>query len=429
MPGGHRPWRRPRSGARWPRAPSTWRARARGAGCARGPRARSPGSPSPELGEAVIAAALDLRVRAEARRLDGPPAQELRAVTKAAAREVIVTDLAHEPWRQRLPLRVASSAPATGTAGSAAGEARRLDERLQHGLERAALGHGEARAEADVVQQSGVVVEPEEQRADLAARLRVAEAAHHAVDRAHALDLAHGRSLPGRVGRVRALGHNAVEPARAELGEPATRQRTVGGDGGEPQRPIRRHVREELLEPSPPLREGQRGEIATGVVHERIEDEIGHRRLAREFPHTALGRMDALQEGVEVEPPVAGDDDLPVEDDAPERQRAQRGNELGKVARESLCAIRLEHDALALTKGEAAEAIPLRLERPLLAGRQRVHRERLHRRVRRPDGQVERGEVDGRLHRAPVYAGCRWANREGVAERHGLAGTRRTLAD
>src|SRR5947208_12971177 len=88
MPGGRRPWRRPRSGARWPRAPSTWRARARGAGCARGSRARSPGSPSPELGEAVIAAALDLRVRADARRLVGPPAQELRAVTKAAAREV-----------------------------------------------------------------------------------------------------------------------------------------------------------------------------------------------------------------------------------------------------------------------------------------------------------------------------------------------------
>src|SRR5205823_951075 len=131
--------------------------------------------------------------------------------------------------------------------------------------------------------------------------------------------------------------------------------------------------------------------------------------------------MDALQKGVEVEPPVAGYDDLPVEDDAPERQSAQRGNELGKVARERLCALRLEHDALALTKGETAEAIPLGLERPLLAGRQRVHRERLHRRVRRPGGQVERGEVDGRLHRAPVYAGCRRANRE-VAERHGLAG-------
>jgi hypothetical protein len=170
-----------------------------------------------------------------------------------------------------------------------------------------------------------------------------------------------------------------------------------------------------LLEPPAPLRERQRGEVTTGVVHERIEDEIGHRRLARELPHAALGRMDALQEGVEVEPPVAGDDDLPVEDDARERQRAQRGDELGKVARERLSALRLEHDALALTKGEAAEPIPLRLERPLLAGRQRVHRERLHRRVRRPDGQVERREIDVRLHRAPVYAGWRRSNRRAPA--------------
>src|SRR5260370_6240429 len=156
MPGGHRPWHRPRSGARWPRAPSTWRARARGAGCARGSRVQSPGSPSPELGEAVIASALDLRERAETRRLVGPPAQELRAVTKAAAREVIVTDLAHEPRRQRLPLGVASSAPATGTAGSAAGEARRLDERLHPRPERAALRHGDARAEAHVGPQSSL---------------------------------------------------------------------------------------------------------------------------------------------------------------------------------------------------------------------------------------------------------------------------------
>src|SRR5258705_4687603 len=120
MPGGHRPWRRPRSDARWPRAPSTSRARARGAGCARGSRARSPGAPTPELGEAVIASALDLRERAEARRLVRPPAQELRAVTKAAAREVIVTDLANQPRRQRLPLGVSSSASATRTTRRAA---------------------------------------------------------------------------------------------------------------------------------------------------------------------------------------------------------------------------------------------------------------------------------------------------------------------
>src|SRR5260370_22160248 len=134
--------------------------------------------------------------------------------------------------------------------------------------------------------------------------------------------------------------------------------------------------------------------------------------------------MDALQEGVEVEPPVAGDDDLPVEDDASERQHAQRGDELGKVARERLSALRLEHDALTLTKGEAAEPIPLRLERPLLAGPQRVHRERLHRRVRRPDGQVERREVDVRLHRAPVYAGWRRANRRAPRLRPDVAGSR-----
>src|SRR6267378_5446379 len=76
-------------------------------------------------------------------------------------------------------------------------------------------------------------------------------------------------------------------------------------------------------------------------------------RLAREPPHAALGGMDPLQERVEVEPALTDDDDLTVDDEPLEPQRA--------------------------------------------------HGERLQRRVRGPYGQIEVGEAAGGLHRASVY--------------------------
>ena len=48
-----------------------------------------------------------------------------------------------------------------------------------------------------MIQLAGIVVETEQQRADLAAARLVAEAAHHAVRRAQPLDLEHG-ALAGR---------------------------------------------------------------------------------------------------------------------------------------------------------------------------------------------------------------------------------------
>src|SRR3954447_6221706 len=65
------------------------------------------------------------------RRLVGPPAQEFGAVAEAAAADMVVADLGDELGPQRLPLGAPRVAPAARPAGCVAGEARRLDQRLQ----------------------------------------------------------------------------------------------------------------------------------------------------------------------------------------------------------------------------------------------------------------------------------------------------------
>ena len=75
-----------------------------------------------------------------------------------------------------------------------------------------------------------VVVEAEQQRADLAAAGRVAEPADHAVGGSKLLDLEH-RPLAGDVGAVAALGDDTVESA-ARIFQPdsaaSTRSRVQG---------------------------------------------------------------------------------------------------------------------------------------------------------------------------------------------------------
>src|SRR4029077_8863264 len=74
---------------------------------------------------------LDLIERALPRRLVRPPAYEARAVTEAAAREMVVADLDHELRLERLPLAGALGRPAARTARRVAGESRRRDQNLQ----------------------------------------------------------------------------------------------------------------------------------------------------------------------------------------------------------------------------------------------------------------------------------------------------------
>ena len=81
-----------------------------------------------------------------------------------------------------------------------------------------------------MVERALVVVEPEQQRADVGARavLVPAEPGHDAIGGALVLDLEH-RPLAGLVGRIEPLRDDAVEPRALEPLEPVGRGRAVPG--------------------------------------------------------------------------------------------------------------------------------------------------------------------------------------------------------
>src|SRR5262249_38527143 len=103
-----------------------------------------------------------------------------------------------------------------------AGEARRLDQRLQLLRQTLPLRALDARREADVMEQTSVVVEAEQQRADNVAMRRITEAADHAVSRALGFDLHHAATLAREIRRLEFLGDDAVEIA-ADAAKPAPR--------------------------------------------------------------------------------------------------------------------------------------------------------------------------------------------------------------
>ncbi len=116
-----------------------------------------------------------------------------------------------------------------------------------------------------------------------------------------------------------------------------------------------------------------------------------------------LGRMDPLQQRVEVEAVIApvGDHDLPVDDRAGRQGPPQRLEQLGEVPGEWLELAREELDPIAVTEHDAAEPVPLRLEQPLVVARRDLARQfGEHRLERRLVRQVPRH--DGFRHRASL---------------------------
>ena len=97
------------------------------------------------------------------------PAHRFRAVTDPAAGHLIERDLEDQLRRKRDVglVALAVAVPARGRlVRCAAGESRSARIRLQPRRAAPAFGGGERAAEADVVQQARVVVEPEQQAAD-----------------------------------------------------------------------------------------------------------------------------------------------------------------------------------------------------------------------------------------------------------------------
>src|SRR6185437_6412296 len=124
---------------------------------------------------------LELVEGALPRRLVGAPAQELRAVTEAAAADVIVAHLRDQLWCEGFPLTGPFRAPARWSARRIAAEARRLSQFFQPLGQLRAIGIRETRREPDVVELAILIVEAKQQRADLPAFFRVAEPADHAI--------------------------------------------------------------------------------------------------------------------------------------------------------------------------------------------------------------------------------------------------------
>ena len=289
------------------------------------------------------------------------------------------------------------------------------DERLELGDEARPSGHRERRGDADVMQATVVVVESEEQRTHDPAALVPAEARDDAVGRALVLDLEH-RPLVGLVRAVERLGDDTVEARALEAGEPVVRHGDVRrgrsdehGIGG---------IRQRLDEPTPPLGEGLRHQVVVADGEQVEPDERGGRALC-EHAHAAVGWVDALLEGVEVEAAVDREDDLPVDDAARRQVLPQRLDELGEVPRHRALVAAAEFDLVPVLEDDGAEAVPFRFDVAHvwdLADGFREHRsEGRHHREVHPSILLR----DGRLRSLDVRSGSRTDEVGPVAPAHG----------
>src|SRR6476661_3949544 len=179
-------------------------------------------TPSPCLTQQLhrrAAFLLELRDRALPRRLVRAPAQERRPVAEPSAGEVVVLHLDHQLRREGLPFARSLGAPSRRSTRRLAGETRGLHQLLELRGERLLLPGGNVRGEADMVQQSALVVETEQQRADDLPLRRVAKAADHALGGALVLHLLHPVAVAALVRQVEPLRDDAVE-STADGAEP-----------------------------------------------------------------------------------------------------------------------------------------------------------------------------------------------------------------
>ena len=229
----------------------------------------------------------------------------------------------------------------------------------------------EARADADVVEPSRVVVEPEQEGAHHRPRavLVPAEACHGAVGGARVLHL-HHRAHARLVGAIEPLRHDAVEAGSLESREPVGGDRAVAGRGGE-EHPRAVAAGEGALEENAALGERRTAQVPV-FQGEEVEHHHARRALHRELLHPRGGGVDAKEEPLEVEPLLAGDDDLAVHHAAYGEAREQWALELREVAIERLQLAGLEVEPRPVAEHDGAEAIPLRLEQPAIARGERV---------------------------------------------------------
>ena len=246
-----------------------------------------------------------------------------------------------------------------------------------------------------------------------------AEPGHDAVGCSLVLDLEHC-PLAGLVRRVEPLRDDAVETGALEAVEPVGSERDVGR--GRRQVNGRRRTAQDPLEPGSTLALRDAPEI---LVAERQQVPGHERRRLLRGQHRDAGRrgMDAQEQALEVEPIRPADDHFAVEHASRRQVRAKRRRELREVAVERLEVAALRVDLISVPEDDRPKAVPLGLEEPALAGRERVGELGEH----RFEGRLER-KLHVRDYRpGPIARARRWHDcptMTSIAERYDYSADR-----
>ena len=309
-------------------------------------------------------------------------------MAQPSAVELGVGDLADAVRRERNPVHRHARLPAPGCALEPAGRAAAEQEAvlpgvaLQRDRERRQLARQallrrprERARDADVLEATALVEEPEQERRHRRRLRRSPHAGHDAVGRALVLDLEH-RPPAVLVRPVARLRDDAVQAAAAEALQPAGGDVAVAGRRRDEQR--RRRVAEQFDEPRAALAKRARAKVLPAHC-QQVEGDEQRGRPLRELAHAPVRRMQPRHERREVEPPLREDEQLAVERKPRGLlERGERGGDLREVPRERPPVAAAQVDIVALAVGEAAKAVPLRLvqdvARRQLADEPREHR-------------------------------------------------------
>jgi hypothetical protein len=152
-------------------------------------------------------------------------------------------------------------------------------------------------------------------------------------------------------------------------------------------------VLERLFEARATLGLRRLGQVVVADRQE-VEGHVGRRGLGGELLHARDGWMNTLLQALEVEPPLAVDeDDLAVEHDPLRKRGFERGLELRKVSIERSPIPALDVERVAVAENEGPEPVPLRLEETRRGGRKALDELRQHRLDRRRNGQHHGGTI------------------------------------
>src|SRR5439155_16371828 len=102
------------------------------------------------------------------------------------------------------------------------------------------------------------------------------------------------------------------------------------------------------------------------------------RMLAGEFLHATAGWVNPLQQIVKRKPPPHRHGDFTIQHKAARGQFGKGFDQLREITREGLAGFGLKIDLASVAKGEATEAVPLRLILPAVAIGDLLHEQGIH---------------------------------------------------